>query len=90
MPRYLQRTTLVFLAIFFTFLCQSFLGIRKTTFFTHKISLACFFCGYLHISFFLLIRKLFPTTLTLENAITPAAIMGLNSPSAASGMAATL
>ena len=37
-----------------------------------------------------LIRKLFPTTLTLEIAIAPAATIGLRNPSAASGIAATL
>jgi hypothetical protein len=40
--------------------------------------------------FCLLIRKLFPTTLMLESAIAPAAIIGLSNPSAASGMAAML
>ena len=39
---------------------------------------------------FFFILKLFPTTLTLENAIAPAAIIGLNSPNAANGSAATL
>src|SRR5258708_4662972 len=41
-------------------------------------------------SFCLLIRKLFPTTLTLEIAMAPAATIGLRSPNAASGIAATL
>jgi hypothetical protein len=42
------------------------------------------------VSLWLLIRRLFPTTLTLEIAIAPAAIIGLSRPNAASGMAAML
>lgn len=38
----------------------------------------------------LLSRKLLSTTLTLENAMAPAAIIGFKSPSAARGIAATL
>ena len=37
-----------------------------------------------------LIRNELPTTVTLETAIAPAAIIGLSQPNAASGMAATL
>ena len=44
----------------------------------------------LHDNFCLLILKLLPTTLTLENAMAPAATIGFSSPSAASGIAATL
>jgi hypothetical protein len=41
-------------------------------------------------SFCRLILKLLPTTLTLESAMAPAAIMGLSRPKAASGIAARL
>lgn len=92
MLRYLQRTTVVFLTVFFTLHCQRLFFIGEVAFFTDKVIQIIFtsFLNHHHISFFRLILRLFPTTLTLENAIAPAAIIGLNKPSAASGIAATL